>query len=46
MKRFAANCSRKSREVIPCGVELLGMDIPAVIALCIDGMRSLARPAP
>ena len=36
-KRFAAKCSR---EVILRGVELLGMDLPSVIALCIDGMRS------
>ena len=42
-KRFAAKCSR---EVILRGVKLLGMDLPAVIAFCIDGMRSLARPAP
>ena len=38
-KRFAAKCSR---EVILRGVELLGMDLPSVIALCIDGMRDLA----
>ena len=38
-KRFAAKCSR---EVILRGVELLGMDLPSVIALCIDGMREFA----
>ena len=39
MKRFAAKCSR---EVILRGVELLGMDLPAVIAVCIEGMRAIA----
>ena len=41
-KRFAAKCSR---EVILRGVELLGMDLPSVIALCIDGMRSPTAPS-
>ncbi len=42
-KKFAAKCSR---EVILRGVELLGMDLASVIAICIDGMRSLAPTAP
>ena len=38
-KRFAAKCSR---EVILRGVELLGMDLADVVAVCIEGMRAIA----
>ena len=41
-KRFAAKCSR---EVILRGVELLGMDLVSVIAVCIKGMRSPTAPS-
>ena len=35
-KRFAAKCDR---EVIRRGLDLLGMDLSAVVAVCIEGMR-------
>ena len=38
-KRFAAKCDR---DVIRRGVELLGMDLAAVVAVCIDGMKPYA----
>ena len=38
-RKFAAKCDR---DVIRRGVELLGMDLAAVVAVCIDGMRPYA----
>ena len=38
-KKFAAKCDR---DVIRRGVELLGMDLAAVVAVCIDGMKPYA----
>ena len=38
-RKFAAKCSR---EVILRGVDLLGMELAEVVAVCIDGMRALA----
>ena len=38
-RKFAAKCSR---EVILRGLELLGMDLADVVAVCIDGMRAIA----
>ena len=38
-RKFAAKCSR---EVILRGVELLGLELADVVAVCIDGMRALA----
>ena len=38
-RNFAAKCSR---EVILRGLELLGMDLADVVAVCIDGMRAIA----
>ncbi|MBR3084909.1 MAG: hypothetical protein IKH04_00755 [Kiritimatiellae bacterium] len=42
-KKFAAKCSR---EVILRGVELLGMDLADVVAVCIEGMRPLSSAQP
>ena len=38
-KKFAAKCDR---DIIRRGVELLGMDLAAVVAVCIDGMKPYA----
>ena len=38
-KKFAAGCNR---DIIRQGAELVGLDLPAAIAVCIDGMRPYA----
>ena len=38
-RKFAAKCSR---EVILRGVELLGLGLADVVAVCIDGMKPYA----
>ena len=38
-KKFAAGCNR---DVIRKGAELVGLDLPAAIAVCIDGMKPYA----
>ena len=38
-KAFAAKCSR---EVIRQGCEMLGMELSEVVALCIQGMQTVA----
>ena len=38
-KKFAAGCNR---DIIRKGVELVGLDLPAAIAICIDGMKPYA----
>ena len=38
-KKFAAGCNR---EIIRKGAELVGLDLPAAIAICIDGMKPYA----
>lgn len=38
-KKFAAGCNR---DIIRRGAELLGLDIPTVIAICIEGMKPYA----
>jgi len=38
-KKFAAGCKR---DVIRKGAELVGLDLPAAIAVCIDGMKPYA----
>ena len=35
-KKFAAGCNR---DIIRKGAELVGLDLPAAIAICIDGMK-------
>ena len=39
-KKFAAGCSR---ELITKGAQMLGMDIPELMAICIEGMKPLAK---
>ena len=38
-KKFAAGCNR---DIIRKGVELVGLDLPSAIAICIDGMKPYA----
>ena len=38
-KKFAAGCNR---DIIRQGAELVGLDLPAAIAVCIDGMKPYA----
>lgn len=38
-KKFAAGCNR---DIIRLGTELVGLDLPTAIAICIDGMKPYA----
>ena len=38
-KKFAAGCNR---DIIRQGAELVGLDLPAAIAVCIGGMKPYA----
>ena len=38
-KKFAAGCNR---DIIRQSAELVGLDLPAAIAVCIDGMMPYA----
>ena len=38
-KKFAAGCNR---DIIHLGTELVGLDLPTAIAICIDGMKPYA----
>ncbi|MBQ7645672.1 MAG: hypothetical protein IJS94_00235, partial [Clostridia bacterium] len=39
-KKFAAKCDR---ELIVRGCEMLGMEVPELAGICIEGMRPYAR---